>query len=125
MDTQYGDYMAGLHLTELKEQFDLITSPSAKEYLINSLAIEAIEQIRTFLNSTNENDLGSDDNESQWLALEEEVEEYIKQLKQHASRQQTSQRDHSKPLHRGSSRQTKQTRKQPGTRSQSTAFGSH
>jgi hypothetical protein len=40
MDTQYGDYMAGLHFTELKEQFDLITSPSAKVIQINSLAIE-------------------------------------------------------------------------------------
>lgn len=92
MDTQYGDYMAGLHLTELKEQFDLITSPSSKVFQINSLATEAIEQLRTFLNSTNENYLGSDDNESQWIALEDEVEEYIRQLKEHASRQQTSQR---------------------------------
>jgi hypothetical protein len=109
MDTQYGDYLAGLYLTQLKDQFDLITNPSAQVTQIYTLAIEVIEQLRTFLNSTNENDLGSDDNENKWIALEDKVEEYKIQLKEHAPRQRSSHRDHSKSLRGGSKRPTKQT----------------
>lgn len=89
---KYGDHMAELCLTELKEQLHLIYNPSKKVIHIKNLAFAAVSKLRDFLNTTNENDLDKEESDNYQAVLQDEIEEYISELKEHASKQQTPQR---------------------------------
>jgi Mg2+ and Co2+ transporter CorA len=100
MATQYGDHMAELCLVELTEQLDLITNPSEQVIEIKNLALATITKLRDFLNTTNENDLDKEENDNYWASLQDKIEDYISELKAHASKQQESHRNNPQPLHR-------------------------